>query len=137
VSRERPSINCDNEFFWCGMRQGKLRIQRCIDCGLLRYPAIPSCSVCHSLAWDTIDSNRRGKIYSYVTVHHPPTPGFVTPYVVILVELSEGVRIPISSSTITPGELGIGVPVEIVFTSDGDFVYPDVCLASSAQEAEK
>ena len=76
-------------------------------------------------------------MYSYVTVHHPPTPGFVLPYVVILVELDEGVRLPISSSTIRPEELAIGAQVEIVFTSDGDFVYPDVRLARPTEEVAR
>jgi uncharacterized OB-fold protein len=56
---------------------------------------------------------------------------------VILVELEEGVRLPISSSRIRPEELAIGAQVEIVFTRDGDFVYPDVRLARSAQQVAK
>jgi uncharacterized OB-fold protein len=76
-------------------------------------------------------------IFSYVTVHHPPTPGFALPYVVVLVELDEGVRLPISSSLIGPEQLAIGAKVEIVFTSDGEFMYPDVQLATSAQEVAK
>jgi uncharacterized OB-fold protein len=135
--RERPPINYDNEFFWDGIQEGTLRIQRCSDCGRFRYPAIPSCSRCHSLTWETIESDGRGAIYSYVTVHHPPTPGFALPYVVVLVELDEGVRLPISSSTMTPEELTIGARVEIGFTRDGDFVFPDVHLASSAKRGEK
>jgi uncharacterized OB-fold protein len=135
--RERPPINFDNEFFWDGIQERTLLIQRCSDCGRPRYPAIPSCFECHSLNWTASESNRRGSIYSYVVVHHPPTPGFELPYVVILVELDEGIRIPIASSTIRPEELAIGTHVVVGFTKDEDFLYPDVHLASSTPEGER
>ena len=33
-----------------------------------------------------------GSIYSYIVHHHPPIPGFTLPYVVVLVDLVEGIR---------------------------------------------
>jgi hypothetical protein len=56
---------------------------------------------------------------------------------VILVELDEGIRIPIASSTIRPEELAIGTHVVVGFTKDEDFLYPDVHLASSTPEGER
>ena len=51
------------------------------------------CPHCHSLEWDAIEASGRGTVYSFVMPHHPPLPFFETPYIVVLVELEEGVRL--------------------------------------------
>jgi len=56
TTRLAPAISPDTEFFWNGLRQHKLLIQRCSGCGALRNPPRPMCPKCRSLAWET--SNR-------------------------------------------------------------------------------
>jgi uncharacterized OB-fold protein len=58
-------------------------------------------------------------------MHHPPVPGFEMPYVVALVALEEGTRIVTSIVGIVPGEVRIGMPVELDFlTIDDDATLP-------------
>ena len=83
----------DTQFFWDGVREQRLLIQRCDGCGALRHPPRPMCPRCHSLEWDTIEASGRGTVFSFVMPHHPPLPWFDGPYVVALVELEEGTRL--------------------------------------------
>jgi uncharacterized OB-fold protein len=89
---EAPVVAPDEVFFWDGVAEGKLLIQRCADCGALRHPPAPMCGDCGSLAWDTQPSSGRGRVYSWIESHHPNRPD-EAPRIVILVELDEGVRL--------------------------------------------
>lgn len=107
----------DSAFFWEGLEQGELRIQRCGNCGRLRHPPRPMCPHCHSLEWDYVVSSGRGKIYSYVVHHHPPVPGREMPFTVGLVELDEGTRIVGNVIDVDPGDVHVDMPVEVAFVT--------------------
>ncbi len=93
ATRLAPTVSPDTEFFWNGLRDHKLLIQRCKGCQALRQPPRPMCPTCNSLDWDTVESSGRGTVYSYVMPQHPPMPLMEYPYIVALVELDEGVRL--------------------------------------------
>lgn len=112
--RPRPATTHDDAFFWQGLRDGKLLIQRCADCGLLRHPPGPMCRGCHSLRWDTLESSGLGTLYSFVVVHYPQVPSFDYPNQVVLVELDEGVRIVANSLDVAREQLVIGSRVRLV-----------------------
>ena len=122
--RPRPGIHRDNHFFWEGVRRGELLIQCCADCGQLRHPPSPMCPVCRSLAADVLKAIGRGTVYSYCKPHEPRLPGFDVGYVVALVELEEGTRLVTNLIGIDPGEVRIGLPVEVDFVA----VDPDLTL---------
>ncbi|MGB8208771.1 MAG: zinc ribbon domain-containing protein, partial [Mycobacterium sp.] len=64
ATRLAPTISPDTEFFWDGLRDHKLLIQRCSGCGTLRNPPRPMCPNCRSLEWEPIESSGRGTVYS-------------------------------------------------------------------------
>jgi uncharacterized OB-fold protein/acyl dehydratase len=117
-----PAVGLDTRFFWDGVRDGELRIQRCAGCGALRHPPGPMCPVCHATERDHMVSAGRGEVYSYVVHHHPPVPGRTTPFVVAVVELGEGVRIVGNVIGCPPSEVRIGMPVELTFQAMDDEV---------------
>ena len=88
-----PTITPDTQFFWDGLKAGKLLIQRCDGCGVLRHPPRPMCPHCRSLAWTAVESSGRGVVVSAVQPRPPQFPWFEDGYVVVLVELDEGVRL--------------------------------------------
>ena len=55
ASRLAPTITPDTAFFWDGLKEHKLLIQRCAACGVLRHPPRPMCPRCNSLDWDAVD----------------------------------------------------------------------------------
>ncbi|CQD13316.1 putative nucleic-acid-binding protein containing a Zn-ribbon [Mycobacterium europaeum] len=120
ATRLAPAITADTEFFWNGLRENKLLIQRCGGCGRLRHPPRPMCPHCRSLDWDTVESSGRGTVYSYVMPHEPKFPFFEYPYVVVLVELEEGVRLVSNLTGIDPADVTTGMPVEVYFQSFDD-----------------
>ena len=93
ATRLAPTVSPDTEFFWNGLREHKLLIQRCMGCQVLRQPPRAMCPVCNSLLWDTVESSGRGIVYSYVMPQHPSMPFMEYPYIVALIELDEGVRL--------------------------------------------
>jgi uncharacterized OB-fold protein len=125
-----PVVSRDTAFFWDGARERELRIQRCEACGALRHPPGPLCTVCGSDRRGWVVAAGTGVVYSYVVHHHPPVPGRTPPYVVALVELTEGVRMlgevldasadvprPPGGREVPP--VGVGTPVVLDWHEDG------------------
>jgi uncharacterized OB-fold protein len=118
--RPRPAITHDNAFFFEGARAGRLLVQRCTACGVLRHPPRPACSSCGSLEWDTVTASGRGTVYSFVVVHHPQVPGFDYPLPIAVVELEEGTRLVADLVGVDPADVRVGMPVvaELVAVDD-------------------
>jgi uncharacterized OB-fold protein/acyl dehydratase len=120
----RPVISKDTEFFWAGLREGELRIQRWGE--KLRHPPGPMPPDGDLDAKpDYVVASGRGTVFSYVVHHHPPVPGKDLPLVVALVELEEGVRVMAELLDAAPEEVHIGLPVEAAFVRvDDDLTLP-------------
>jgi uncharacterized protein len=113
--RLSPTVTADAEFFWSGVRERKLLIQRCAECGQFRHPPRPMCPKCNALAWSAVEASGRGTVYSFVLPRHPEFPFMEYPYIVALVELEEGTRIVTNIVGTTPEAVSIGLPVELTF----------------------
>lgn len=113
--RLAPSISPDTDFFWSGLKEHELRIQRCTDCQTLRVPPRPMCGNCQSLNWDHVVSSGRGTVFSFVMPKYPPLPFLQYPYVVALIDLEEGVRIVSNLTDIAPEDITNGLPVEVYY----------------------
>ena len=125
IKRPAPGVSDDNRFFWEGVKQGKLLIQRCKSCGDLHHPPGPGCPKCQSFDWDTIESSGKGTVYSFVVMHYPEVPPFEYPNPVGLIELEEGVRLISQLIGVKPGDVKVGQKVQVEFvTFDGDLVLP-------------
>jgi uncharacterized OB-fold protein len=83
------------------------------------------CPWCQSLDWDTVEASGRGRVYSFVVNHYPQVPAFDYPLVVGLIELDEGTRLVSNVVNIDPGDVVVGMPVEVEFTDfDEDLTLP-------------
>jgi len=118
--RPKPPRNQDNAFFWEGVDRGELLIQHCTSCGRLRHPPRPMCPNCQSLEWDTVQSSGRGNVFSFIIPHYPQVPMFEYPYVVAVIALEEGTRLISNVIDIDPGDVSIGMPVEVKFVKVDD-----------------
>jgi uncharacterized protein len=123
--RLAPSMTADSQFFWDGVKDGRLLIQRCTACGALRHPPRPMCPHCHSLTWDTLESSGKGTVYSFVMPRHPEFPFFDVDYIVALIELEEGTRLVSNVVDVAPEDTRIGMAVVVRFDEfDGGVVLP-------------
>jgi hypothetical protein len=115
-----PCSNKDFDFFYRGLEEGKLLVQQCARCGVLRNPPSPACPSCHSLKWQAIESSGRGRIHSYTVHYHPSLPGFAMPHPVALVAMEEGIRF-VGAMDGTPADrLAIDLPVAVEFVRRGN-----------------
>jgi uncharacterized OB-fold protein len=126
--RLAPTVSPDTKFFWTGLRNHELLIQRCTQCGRLRNPPRPMCPHCQSLNWDALESKGQGTVYSYVMPQYPPMPFMDYPYIVVLVELDEGIRLVSNLIGIEPADVEVGMPVEVCFDTFDDSAGDDVVL---------
>jgi uncharacterized protein len=125
TARLAPSMTADTQFFWDGLKEHRLLIQRCAACHELRHPPRPMCPACHSFDWDTIEATGRGTVLSFVMPHHPPLPWFDDGYIVALVALDEGVRLVTNLVDVTAADTAIGMPVTVRYAEfDGGLVLP-------------
>ncbi len=105
---------------WEGCRQGELRVQRCRSCEAYVFIPQPACTRCLSEDLEWVRSSGRGSVYSFTVVHRPQRPEFEVPYTVAIVELEEGWHMLTNLVGSEPGELRIGLPVEVEFKAMSD-----------------
>jgi uncharacterized OB-fold protein len=126
-----PNPDRDDEFFWNGVKEGKLLILRCADCHTLIHPPVPMCGKCGSVNRDTQEATGRGRIYTWIQSHHPTEPD-AAPRVVILVDLEEGIRMVSNLQGVEVADVRNGLPVEVFFEDFDGVTLPQFHLAAAA-----
>lgn len=83
------------EGFWQAAREGRLVIQQCEDCELLRHYPQYLCPACHSDRWRWRQVSGEGTVYSFTIAHQAFNSAWAArvPYAVATIELDEGVRL--------------------------------------------
>lgn len=127
MKRPRPGIPLPHPTplskpHWDGAREGKLRVQKCLDCGVHVFIPQPCCTGCMSPRLEWIESSGRGTLYSYTIVHRPQQPSFEVPYAVAIVLLEEGWHMLSTLIDVDEEKIEIGMPLEVVFQKMSDEV---------------
>lgn len=122
-----PRIDEESRGYWEALARHELYVQRCRDCGVVRFPPRAVCTGCMSSATEWLRCSGRGTVYSFTVTHQNQAPGFREdlPYVLAIVELAEGPRVMTNVVGCAPGAVRIGMAVEVVFED----VAPGVTLA--------
>lgn len=117
-----PIRNADSQEFWDGMRKEKLLLQECGDCGTLDFMPRHMCPVCWSPNRKWREASGQGTVHSFSIVRRASSPAFAlrTPYVVALVDLAEGPRMPTALIGDDALSVAIGDPVTMTFEERGD-----------------
>ena len=87
-----PTPDRDSAPWWEALGHHELTLQRCDDCGALRWPPRELCNRCGSLAWRWVPASGRGTVASWIVNHHAfgsGAGGRPAPYVVVLVRLDD------------------------------------------------
>lgn len=133
------------------------RLQRCLACGLIRYPPGTACPWCATADFEWVPVEGKGEVHSYGEVHQAIQPAFRghTPYLVLLVDLdtqkgapSEHESLRVIGNLVTPdGQLappevvrtvGIGSRVRMVFVDAGEGIaLPQWTLDETAAQPAK
>jgi uncharacterized OB-fold protein len=121
-----PSPTSETQPYWDGLREHRLRLQTCADCGKVRHYPRPMCDACWSMNTKWIDASGHGSVHSWTITHYAFHPGFKgdLPYILLTVDLPEGVRMNAQARGIQASALRVGLPVKLAF----DTVKPDLTL---------
>lgn len=81
--------------YWEGARGGRLVLQRCGRCHKVRHYPRLLCDACYSSEVEHIEASGRGTVHSWTVTHHvfDPVVASDTPYVLVTVDMAEGVRV--------------------------------------------
>ncbi|UTP35840.1 Zn-ribbon domain-containing OB-fold protein [Streptomyces rapamycinicus] len=105
--------------YWEGIRARRLRIQRCASCRRYVHFPRPECPSCGGAELSYEEVSGRGLVHTFSVVHRTFAPGFAdrTPYVIAWIELVEQPDLRAFGNVLgcEPGELRIGMPVELCF----------------------
>ncbi len=126
-----PLEDGDSRPFWEGVAQHKLLIQHCAACQQFVFYPRSLCPHCFSDTLSWVEAQGTGTVYSYTVVHRAfgPFAGQV-PFVVALVELTEGVRMMTRITGSEPAAVRIGLPVQVTFVeADAGVTLPYFQLA--------
>ncbi|TFH23041.1 MAG: Zn-ribbon domain-containing OB-fold protein [Myxococcales bacterium] len=120
-----PAVNDENEHFWKGGAEGKLRFLCCVACKTYVHPPAPVCPQCLGRDLEVRAVSGRGRLLTYTVNHQPWIPGFDPPYIVAIVELDEqpGLRLTTNIVGCTQESVHIEMPVKVCFEDVGDDVY--------------
>lgn len=111
--------------FWQGTRESRLLVQKCTNCGYLRWPPGPACPECLSADAEWTPVRPSGTLVTYCVYRRAFSPAFAgdVPYAVGYVELDDGPRM-YGTLRSELDSLRCGRPVHAVFEP----VTPDVSL---------
>ena len=114
-----PLSNPLTAFYWDGLRDHRLLIQRCGDCGFyIHYPR-EVCRSCFSTNLAPAEVSGAATLYSWTLCMQPFHPWFVdkVPYLLATVTLveQEGLQLPTNLVDCSEEDLSIGLPMEVHF----------------------
>ena len=117
-----PKVDSISRPYWEAARRHELRLQRCADCGTVRFPPKLRCPACLSAAatWELMSG--RGRVWSWIEMHQQYFAGFKdeVPYIVLWVELDEGPMIMTNLVDSDPARLRCDAAVEVTFVDVTD-----------------
>jgi uncharacterized OB-fold protein len=116
----------DLELYRSIVAGGRLHTQRCRECGTYSHPPRYHCPSCFARAYEFAPVSGRGKVYSYTVSHFSVEPAWrdKLPYLTVVVELDEGVRVVGAARGLDPDDVAFDTPVRVVAEPHGeDFAF--------------
>lgn len=125
-SKPMPLPDEASKPFYDGARQGKLMLMRCTACRTPRFPSRESCDECLSPEYEWYEASGRGTVRTFGVMHQRYHPGFADelPYVIAIVELDEGPRLPANLRGVSNADVRVGMPVVVEFEQYDDVAIP-------------
>lgn len=124
--RPRPQPDPITRPFWNACARRRLCFQTCTACGARWLPASVVCPRCWSDAIVWREAIGTGTVFSFTVYHRAYHPAFepLLPYIVAVIELTEGPKLVSNVLDIAPDRLRVGAPVRLDFLDLGDIALP-------------
>ena len=120
-----PVPNMESEPFWSALKEHRLQVQRCKRCSKHYFYPRSHCPFCYGGDVEWVGCSGKGKVHTFSVIRQNLAPGFreEAPYVVAMVELDEGgVQMMTNIVECEPGDVSIGMPVQVTFEDVTDDV---------------
>lgn len=110
--------------FWTGLAEGRLRVQRCLDCGGWVFYPRSHCSHCLSERLEWRDVSGAATLYTFTITRQPTAPFFAdeVPQRLAVVELAEGIRMTSTLVDVADADIRVGMKLKPVFDRVSDTV---------------
>jgi len=117
-----PMANSTTLPWWEAAAEHRLVVQRCTACEHTRHPPAPICPECRSMESDWKEVPGKGEVYTYTTVHRPVAGNMELPFLIAVIALEEsgGLRMISNLVDVSPEDVEIGMPVELVWEDMSD-----------------
>ena len=116
-----PRRNTETAPFWDACAERRLRLPRCTACTELVWYPRRTCPFCGGRSMEWVDLGGRGTVYSYTVIRRGSGPyRDVGPYVLAIVELTEGPRLMTNILTDDVESVRVGMPVRVRFEPAGE-----------------
>ena len=124
--RPLPALTLENEFFWTSGADGILRFQQCQSCSAFIHPPQPVCRYCRSRELSPRPVSGFATLIGFTVSHRFSLPGLPAPYVVAQVAIEDDPRVRFTTNAVgcEPGDLTLGMRMEVVFEQAGDVWLP-------------
>ncbi len=103
--------------FWDGLKERKIRMQRCAGCQKLVFYPRSNCPSClgDDLSWTDVPG--AGTLYTFTIARRPTAPQFQdeTPQKIAIVELDAGPRLTTTLVNVEESEIKVGMRLRPVF----------------------
>ena len=108
--------------FFEGAKEGKLRLQRCDDCGTWSFPLMTLCQNCGSTRISWKDASGQGTVYAHGRLARPyhARHSDRLPLILAQVDTPEGVRLNTNIVGVSPGAIKTGDAVKVSFEHFAD-----------------
>ena len=112
-----PALNERNTPFWSSGRDGRLRFQRCQECGYFLHPAGVVCPKCWSRKLEYEPVSGRATVVTFTVNHQNWMPVPELPFVLAIVGIEEqdGLRLTTNIVHCPVDDVYIGMPVRVIF----------------------
>ena len=119
-----PTVDPESAPYWSALKENRLILKHCRDCGRHHFYPRALCPHCHSDALEWSSARGTGSIYSFTVARRPAGPAFKAdaPYVVAVIDLDEGARMMTNIVTDDVDAVRIGQRVAVQFDAVTDEV---------------
>ncbi|MEZ4353223.1 MAG: zinc ribbon domain-containing protein [Myxococcota bacterium] len=116
-----PHPDRDSAPWWSALDAGAFRLQRCGDCGTLRWPPRALCNRCRSFESGWEDVARSGRVASWIRTHQvfAPEAREKVPYVVVQVALDAQADLLLIGGWLAEREPAVGEAVVLEIVDGG------------------
>ena len=117
-----PVPSLDNQYWFDKCKEHVLVLRQCRECKAFSHPPRPNCTNCGSSDLNWVESTGKGTIFTFTVTRQPVRRPLVgrTPWIVVEVELEEGVHMISNLIDVDCDDLQIGMAVEVVFDQVDD-----------------